>query len=199
MSKEYLKHICEEYSRAEDKKTAAIEGTGLGMSVVKGFTELMHGTPKVESELGKGSTFIVDIPFGKPSVKERELVIRPNGEHSFNQMNLDGKKVLLIEDNMLNAEIAEELLSSIGLIVDLAENGEKAVQKYENSSLSEYAVIFMDMQMPVMNGVEATKRIRASKRSDHDLLIIAMTANTLASDRKSIWINRAANNWENEK
>ena len=185
MSKDYLKHICEEYSRAEDKKISSIEGTGLGMSVVKGFTELMHGTLQVESELGKGSTFIVDIPFGEPSVKERELVLHSNEEQNLNHAGFEGKKVLLAEDNMLNAEIAEELLSSIGLIVDLAEDGEKAVQKYENSDLNEYFVIFMDMQMPVMNGVDATKRIRASRRSDHNIPIIAMTANTLASDRKS--------------
>lgn len=185
MSQDYLKHICEEYSRAEDKQISSIEGTGLGMSVVNGFTELMHGTLQVESELGKGSTFIVDIPFGEPSVKERELVIHSGEEQNLSRAGFEGKKVLLAEDNMLNAEIAEELLGSIGLTVDWAENGEKAVQKYENSALNEYFVIFMDMQMPVMNGVEATKQIRASKRRDHDLLIIAMTANTLASDRKN--------------
>ena len=185
MSQEYLKHICEEYSRAEDKKISSIEGTGLGMSVVKGFTELMHGTLQVESELGKGSTFIVDIPFGVPSMKERELVIRANEEQNLNHIGFEGKKVLLAEDNLLNAEIAEELLNSLGLIVDLAENGEKAVQKYEASALNEYFVIFMDMQMPVMNGVEATRQIRSSRRSDNSVPIIAMTANTLASDRKS--------------
>ena len=185
MSQDYLKHICEEYSRAEDKQISVTEGTGLGMSVVKGFTELMHGTLQVESELGKGSTFIVDIPFGEPSIKERELVINSSEEQNLLPAGFKGKKVLLVEDNLLNAEIAMELLQSIGLIVELAENGKEAVQKYEESALHEYSVIFMDMQMPVMNGVEATKEIRASKRSDNDVLIIAMTANTLARDRKS--------------
>ena len=185
MSQDYLKHICEEYSRAEDKQISVTEGTGLGMSVVKGFTELMHGTLQVESELGKGSTFIVDIPFGEPSIKERELVIHSSEEQNLLPAGFKGKKVLLVEDNLLNAEIAMELLQSIGLVVELAENGKEAVQKYEDSALHEYSVIFMDMQMPVMNGVEATKEIRASGRSDNDVLIIAMTANTLARDRKS--------------
>nr|WP_256444771.1 transporter substrate-binding domain-containing protein [Blautia sp. MSJ-9] len=183
MSQDYLKHICEEYSRADDKQISATEGTGLGMSVVKGFTELMHGTLQVESQLGKGSTFIVEIPFGEPSIKERELVINANEEQNFLPSEFKGKKVLLAEDNALNAEIAVELLQSIGLTAELAEDGEQAVQKYENSAQNEYFAIFMDMQMPVMDGVEATKQIRASKRHDHDICIIAMTANTLARDR----------------
>ena len=184
MTKEYLDHICEEYSRAEGKQVSSTEGTGLGMSVVKGFTELMGGTLKVESELGKGSTFIVEIPFGKPTIKERELVMSSKEEREAEEEDFKGKKVLLAEDNALNAEIAEELLSSIGLVVDIAEDGEKAVEKFEASDLHEYFVIFMDMQMPVMNGVEATKKIRALARKDHNVWIIAMTANTLARDRK---------------
>ena len=184
MSQDYLKHICEEYSRAEDKQISSTEGTGLGMSVVKGFTELMHGTLKVESELGKGSTFMVDIPFGEPSIKEREQIINSNTDQNLLPANFEGKKVLLVEDNVLNAEIAMELLQSIGFVVDVAENGEIAVQKYENSAINEYFVIFMDMLMPVMDGVEATRQIRASSRSDNDILIIAMTANAFEEDRK---------------
>lgn len=185
MSREYLEHICEEYSRADDRQISGTEGTGLGMSVVKGFTELMHGTLKVESELRKGSTFIVDIPFGEPSVHDRELIINSDKNQDVSESGFEGKKVLLAEDNALNAEIAEELLGSIGLTVDHAEDGEKAVQKFEASALNEYFAIFMDMQMPVMNGIEATKQIRASARNDHNIRIIAMTANTLASDRKN--------------
>ena len=97
---------------------------------------------------------------------------------------LNGKRVLLAEDNALNAEIAMELLESIGLTVDVAENGKIAVEKFEESDLNSYFAIFMDMQMPVMNGVEATKRIRALDRADSNVLIFAMTANTLTKDRK---------------
>ena len=185
MNKDYLKHICEEYSRAEDRQITTIEGTGLGMSVVKGFTELMHGTLQVESELGKGSTFIVDIPFRPASTREREMVIHADKEQDISSAEWNGKKVLLAEDNALNAEIAEELFGSIGLTVDVAENGEIAVQKFRASEQNEYFAVFMDMQMPVMNGLEATRQIRASRRSDRNIRIIAMTANTLASDRKN--------------
>ena len=93
--------------------------------------------------------------------------------------------MLLVEDNALNAEIAMELLQSIGLRVDWAENGKLGVERYEASAPGEYLSIFMDMQMPVMDGVAATKLIRQSSRSDHGIAIFAMTANTFASDRRS--------------
>lgn len=185
MTQEYLKHICEDYSRAGDSQTATTEGTGLGMSVVNGFTELMNGTLKVESELGKGSIFTVEIPFEEPSIRERELVIGSKNETDTRNEDFTGKKVLLVEDNELNAEIAQELLQSMGLEVDLAGNGEVAVAKFEQSELNEYFAIFMDMKMPVMDGVKAASLIRASKRADKDVIILAMTANTLARDRQS--------------
>ena len=96
-----------------------------------------------------------------------------------------GKKVLLVEDNTLNAEIAMGLLQSIGLSVDWVENGRAGVDRYEASAPGEYSAVFMDMQMPVIDGVEATKRIRASSRADHDIPIFAMTSNTFATDRRS--------------
>ena len=184
MKPEYIKHICEEYSRAEDSRTSATEGTGLGMAVVKGFTELMKGSLKVESKLNEGSTFIIEIPFTEPTIKEREFVMNAKPEQDQISEELDGKRVLLVEDNALNAEIAMELLQSIGLVVDVAENGKIAVEKFEKSDINSYFAIFMDMQMPVMNGVEATKRIRALRRADSDVLIFAMTANTLTKDRR---------------
>ncbi len=184
MDQEFVKHICEDYSRAEDSRISTIEGTGLGMSVVKGFTELMHGTLRIESELEKGSTFIVELPFAEPSTRERERMKEACENQELTNEEFEGKKVLLVEDNDLNAEIAMELLQTIGLTVDLAENGEIAVQKFEASDQNEYFVIFMDMQMPVMNGIEATKKIRGSKRTDKDVLIFAMTANTSERDRK---------------
>ena len=93
--------------------------------------------------------------------------------------------MLLVEDNALNAEIATELLQSIGLAVDWAENGEVGVKRYEDSAIDEYFAIFIDMQMPVMDGVTATRHIRQSSRSDRDIPVFAMTANTFASDRRS--------------
>ena len=102
-----------------------------------------------------------------------------------NMARYTGRKVLLVEDNALNAEIAMELMQSIGLQVDWAENGALGRERYEASAIGEYFAVFMDMQMPVMDGVTATKRIRGSSRSDHDIPIFAMTANTFAGDRRS--------------
>lgn len=184
MEPEYIKHICEDYSRAEDSRTSSTEGTGLGMAVVKGFTELMKGSLKIESKLGEGSTFIVEIPFDEPTIKERDIVMNPLIDEHGSGLEFKGKKVLLAEDNALNAEIAMELLKSIGLIVDWAENGQVAVDKFESSSVNTYFAVFMDMQMPVMDGLEATRAIRKSDREDNDILIFAMTANTLTKDRQ---------------
>ena len=184
MSKEFVQHICEDYARAEDSRVSKTQGTGLGMSVVKGFTELMDGRLSIESELGKGSVFSVEIPFRQASEEERASVLRPAVEEEERPVYV-GKKVLLVEDNALNAEIAMELLHMIGLDVDWAENGEVGMERYEASGIDEYFAVFMDMQMPVMDGVTATRKIRSSPRKDHDIPIFAMTANTFASDRRS--------------
>lgn len=185
MSEEFIKHICDDYSRAEDSRTFQTEGTGLGMAVVKGFTDLMGGTLTVESEPGEGSVFVVEIPFAEPTIKEREMVVGTADSEMQLNNDFQRKKVLLAEDNVLNAEIAMELLQSMGLSTDVAENGEIAVQRYEESAIGEYYAVFMDMQMPVLDGIGATKKIRASKRADHDILIFAMTANTLSRDQRT--------------
>ena len=184
MSEEFIQHIYEDYSRAEDSRVSKIQGTGLGMSVVKGFTDLMKGSLKIESTLGEGSTFIVEVPFAEASKKQKEAFIEKMADHE-EDIQFANRRVLLVEDNSLNAEIAIELLKSIGLSVDWAENGAVGVERYEKSVEGEYFAIFMDMQMPVMDGLEATKRIRKSSRTDNDVPIFAMTANTFASDRKS--------------
>ena len=184
MSKEFVKHICEDYTRAEDSRISQTEGTGLGMSVVKGFTDLMEGTLNVESEEGKGSVFTVEIPFKEATKEQTESVLHPPMEESECSERFNGKHVLLVEDNMLNAEIATELLQSIGLVVDWAENGEEGLKKFQASRTGEYFAVFMDVQMPVMDGVEATRQIRGCDREDSDVPIFAMTANTFASDRK---------------
>lgn len=185
MSADFVQHICEDYTRAEDSRVSKIQGTGLGMSVVKGFTELMGGTLHIESELGKGSTFVVTIPFPAASEEERQAFLCPITRDSTKQPEYVGKKALLAEDNALNAEIAIELLKTVGLLVDWVEDGAMALQRYEASQSGEYLVIFMDMQMPIMDGVAATKRIRQSNRADHDIPIFAMTANTFANDRQN--------------
>lgn len=183
MTQEFIKHICEDYKRAEDSQISSTEGTGLGMAVVKGFTDLMKGTLQVESAPGKGSTFTVEITFAEPTIKEREQVELLD-KQSRTPMNLKGKRVLLVEDNALNAEIAIELLQNIGFEIDWVENGALGVEKFVESELYTYAAIFMDMQMPVMSGIGATKQIRSLDREDSDIFIFAMTANTMTKDRK---------------
>ncbi len=185
MTEEFIQHICEDYARAEDSRVSKTQGTGLGMSVVKGFTDLMGGTLHIESAVGKGSVFTVEIPFPEAPEEEREAVLHPAADEEEEHIGYAGKKVLLVEDNALNAEIAMELLQTIGLTVDWAENGKVGLERYETSGQDEYFAVFMDMQMPVMDGVTATKMIRGSGRSDHDIPIFAMTANTFASDRRT--------------
>ena len=182
MSEEFLQHIGEEYHRAEDSRISKTEGTGLGMSVVKGFTELMGGTLTVHSKLGEGSTFIVELPLAPAAEEQRNAVLHPPVQEP-STAAYTGKEVLLVEDNVLNAEIATELLQTIGLSVDWAENGKLGVEKFEASRPNQYFAVFMDMQMPVMDGIEATRCIRRSPRPDHNLPIFAMTANTFSGDR----------------
>lgn len=185
MTEEFIQHICEDYIRAEDSRVSKTQGTGLGMSVVKGFTELMGGKLTVKSKPGEGSLFTVEIPFPDASEEQREAILHPVTDVNAEKPFYTGKKVLLVEDNSLNAEIAMELLQSIGLAVDWADNGAVGVKQYEASAVGEYFAVFMDMQMPVMDGVEATRRIRGSSRADRNVPIFAMTANTFSSDKKS--------------
>lgn len=182
MSPEFVKHICEDYARAEDSRVSKTQGTGLGMAVVKGFTERMGGTLHIDSALGKGSVFRVELPFPPASDREREAVLRPVSGRE--RPDFVGKKVLLVEDNALNAEIAMELLQSVGLQVDWAENGQVGVRHYQATAPGELLAVFMDMQMPVMDGVTATKQIRRCGRPDSNVPIFAMTANTFAADRR---------------
>lgn len=182
MTEEFVQHITEEYTRAEDSRVSKRQGTGLGMAVVRGFVDLMGGTLQIDTAPEQGSTFIVEVPFARATPEQCKRILDPAPVEEIT--GFAGKKALLAEDNALNAEIATELLQSIGFEVDWAENGKLAYERLMASTPGTYSVIFMDMQMPVMDGVTATREIRACAHPDHNILIFAMTANTFADDRK---------------
>lgn len=182
MSEEFQAHIFESFSREHSSTISGIEGTGLGMGIVKNLVDLMHGMIEIQSSPGKGSTFTICIPCRTARKEEAEprksLSDRP-------QKTLAGKRILLAEDNDLNAEIAIELLSEEGLLVDRVSNGVACVEKLEKAAPDFYDLILMDIQMPVMNGYDATRKIRQLEDPFRSSIpIIAMTANAFAEDRQ---------------
>ena len=182
MSEEFQAHIFESFSRERSSTISGIEGTGLGMGIVKNLVDLMHGTIEIQSSPGKGSTFTICIPCRTARKEEAE----PRKSSSDRpQKTLAGKRILLAEDNDLNAEIAIELLSEEGLLVDRVSNGVACVEKLEKAAPDFYDLILMDIQMPVMNGYDATRKIRQLEDPFRSSIpIIAMTANAFAEDRQ---------------
>lgn len=183
MDKEFLPHIFEEFSREQTSTVSHIQGTGLGMAIVKKLVDLMEGTIEVTSELGVGSKFIVRLPL-KIDTEWNETTVEVEKRE---EISLDGMKILLVEDNEMNREIAEEILTDAGATVDTAEDGTIAVEKVERSVPGQYDVILMDIQMPKMNGYEATKKIRALANKDlANIKILAMTANAFSEDKQNV-------------
>lgn len=182
MSEEFQAHIFESFSREHSSTISGIEGTGLGMGIVKNLVDLMHGMIEIQSSPGKGPTFTICIPCRTARKEEAE----PRKSSSDRpQKTLAGKRILLAEDNDLNAEIAIELLSEEGLLVDRVSNGVACVEKLEKAAPDFYDLILMDIQMPVMNGYDATRKIRQLEDPFRSSIpIIAMTANAFAEDRQ---------------
>lgn len=181
MSEEYQEHIYESFSRERSSTASGVEGTGLGMGIVKKLIDMMDGTIDMNSKLGQGTEFILEIPCKKASFEETQP---KRAEEVADRTKLEGKRILLAEDNDLNAEIAIELLSEVGLLVDRAENGVKCLEMLKNSQPGYYSLILMDVQMPVLDGYEATQKIRKFKDLGKACIpIIAMTANAFAEDK----------------
>ena len=183
MSQEFQKHIFEPFERERTSTVSKVEGSGIGMGIVKKLVGLMNGTVEVESKIGVGSTFTVTIPSRIASQEETQAKreTTPSDEKS-----LCGVKILLTEDNDLNAEIATELLQEEGCAVDRAKDGVECVDMLEKAANGTYRLILMDIQMPVMNGYDAAKKIRQMDDPQKaDIPIIAMTANAFSEDKQA--------------
>lgn len=178
ISKDYLPHIFESFSRQRTSSESGVIGTGLGMPIVKKLVDLMHGTISIESEEGKGTTVVVNLPH-RYIIEEQE-VKKVNDK----EIDLTGKHILLVEDNDLNAEIAQTLLEDKGIKVTWAKDGLEAVMMVKENAMDCFDCILMDIQMPKMNGFEACKVIRSLPDDRNKLPIIALTANAFEEDRK---------------
>lgn len=182
MSEEFQQHLYEPFSREEQQVEGASSGTGLGASIAKQLVELMGGTMSFTSALGQGTTFTICLPFEKCKSSEIPQAVRVDAGDSD---VLQGLRVLLVEDNDLNAEIAQFTLDRAGAVVTHVKDGESAVETFAASALHEYDVVLMDIMMPGIDGLEATRQIRALDREDAATTpIIAVSANAFADDRR---------------
>lgn len=182
MSEEFQQHLYEPFSREEQQVEGASSGTGLGASIAKQLVELMGGTMSFTSALGQGTTFTICLPLEKCKSSEIPQAVRVDAGDSD---VLQGLRVLLVEDNDLNAEIAQFTLDRAGAVVTHVKDGESAVETFAASALHEYDVVLMDIMMPGIDGLEATRQIRALDREDAATTpIIAVSANAFADDRR---------------
>jgi CheY-like chemotaxis protein len=176
MSEAFQTKVFEKFAQEHGENRTNYTGTGLGMAITKQFVEKMGGTIFVQSTQGKGSTFTVELAFEIDAENQGKM-------QEYESWSLEGLRVLLVEDNELNMEIAKEILEDEGMTVATAENGEIAVQLFNESAEGTYDVILMDVMMPVMNGYDAARNIRNSNHPQAKRIpIIAMTANAYAQD-----------------
>ncbi len=178
MSKEFQRRMFEPFAREDRPETESIHGTGLGLAIVHELVEQMGGSLSCESELGHGTSFHVRIPFelDRTTAEEVQAPDLPD-------IDVSGKRALLVEDNELNREIACFVLEQEGLLVDWAENGKVAVERFKDSKPGTYDIVLMDVMMPVMNGLDAARAIRSLDREDaRRVPIVAMTANAFQDD-----------------
>ena len=182
MSQEFLTHIYETFSREYSTTVSGVAGTGLGMGIVKKMVDAMHGTIDIQSTVGKGTTVTIRTPL---RIASEEEALPKRAEVTFPMERLKGKRVLLAEDNDLNAEIATALLTEAGLLVERAADGVQCVELLDSAAAGYYDLILMDIQMPTLDGYETTRKIRRMADPDKaGIPIVAMTANAFAEDRQ---------------
>jgi len=178
MSEQFMEHMFEPFSQENNDARSTYQGTGLGMAIVKQLVDKMNGTIEVTSKKNEGSTFVITIPF---EIADPALLPSPKAEPA--ELNLSGVRILLAEDNELNMEIAKAILEDAGASVYEVMNGWDAVQAFEQNPPGTYDLILLDIMMPVLNGLDATREIRSFQREDAETIpIFAMTANAFAED-----------------
>lgn len=183
MSQEYQKRIFEPFTREAHGADVPEGGTGLGMSIAKGIVDKMGGNIKFVSQPGKGTTFFINLPFELDLAREERHAKEESSQPD--DMSLEGVNILLVEDNPLNQDIAKFLLENMGAHIQMAHNGQEAVEQFSASQPGDIDIILMDIMMPVMNGYEAAKAIRSMDRQDAtEIPIVAMTANAFTDDKQ---------------
>ena len=182
MSEDYLPHIFEEFSREHTSTESKVVGTGLGLPIVKALIDLMGGTIEIESEVGKGTKTTVMIPF--EIATQEQILEEQQKAKEFVPKDIKGKRILVAEDNELNAEITLTVLKEKGLLVERAANGKECVEMLKEKPADYYDMILMDIQMPEMDGYQATEMIRNLGDSRAAVPIVAMTANAFEEDRQ---------------
>lgn len=189
MTQEFLSHIFEPFEREHTSTISRTQGVGLGMSITKNLVDLMGGTIQVSSKIGEGTEFILQFTFKLYEPEQVQSEQQSDVETEYTN-DFSGKRLLLVEDNELNMEIASELLCDAGFLVETAQNGQIAVEMVQNSTAGYYDVILMDIQMPVMDGYQASHKIRnLEKKELSEIPIIALTANVSDDDQKKALSN----------
>lgn len=185
MESDFVNKIFEPFSRADNQSTQGIEGCGLGMMISRNIARMMNGDIEVESDIGKGTTFRIKLKFRVTSDDSNDEHDQAMKIETYRKLNYKGKKILLVEDNEFNAEVMKELLTEVGVDVEVAPNGRNGISRLKEREAGYYSIVFMDIRMPGIDGYETTRRIRRSQRDDlKKIPIIAMTAEAFSNDVK---------------